>query len=92
MVTLWNEETKAEALSLASTLRAAGLRVDVYPDVDKIGKQFKYASTRRVPLVAVVGDDERVRGEVTVKDMRSGAQETVDRQQAAAHIKKMLDR
>ena len=89
MITLWSEETRAEALALAATLRAAGVRVDVYPEVDKIGKQFKYASARHVPLVAVLGDDERGRGEVTVKDMRSGAQEAVDRQQAAAHIKKI---
>ena len=26
---------------------AGGLRVDVYPDADKLGKQFKYASERR---------------------------------------------
>ena len=40
------------------SLRAAGLRVEVYPDADKIGKQFKYASRRGIPFVAVVGDDE----------------------------------
>ena len=92
MITQWSEETMAEALALAATLRAADLRVDVYPEADKIGKQFKYASTRQIPSVVVLGDDERGRGEVTVKDMRSGAQEAVDRQQAAAHIKKILDR
>ena len=52
--------------------RRAGLRVDVYPEPDKLGKQFKYASSRNAPLVAIVGDDERGRGEVTVKDLRSG--------------------
>jgi histidyl-tRNA synthetase len=90
MITLWSEETMAEALELAATLRAAGLRVDVYPEVDKIGKQFKYASTRQVPFVVVLGDEERARGDVTIKDMRSGAQQAVNRQEAAAHIKKTL--
>ena len=91
MMTQWSEETRAEALELAATLRAAGLRVDVYPEMDKIGKQFKYASTRQVPFVVVLGDEERARGEVTIKDMRSGAQQAVNRQEAAAHIKKTLD-
>jgi len=91
MVTLWNEESRADALALAAVLRAERLRVDVYPDADKLSKQFKYAASRQVPFVAVIGDDERARGEVTIKDLRSGAQVTLDRQQAAAHIKKALD-
>ena len=40
-----------------------GLRVDVYPEADKLGKQFKYASSRNVPFVAIVGDDERAQGD-----------------------------
>jgi histidyl-tRNA synthetase len=79
MVAQWSAETAADALALARELRAANLRVDVYPDADKIGKQFKYASERAVPFVVVVGDDERASGEVSVKDLRSGAQEKVPR-------------
>ena len=70
MITLWNDESRGDALALAADLRGAGLRVEVYPEADKLGKQFKYASSRNVPFVAVVGDDERARGEVTVKDLR----------------------
>lgn len=86
MVTLWNHETREDSLSLASELRGAGLRVDVYPEADKLGKQFKYASSRNVPCVAIVGDNERANGTVSVKDLRSGAQEIVPRAEAAAFI------
>src|SRR5580765_727825 len=79
MVTLWNEGARADALALARDLRQSGLRVDVYPDADKLGKQFKYASSRNVPFVAVVGDDERANGTVGVKDLRNGTQESVPR-------------
>jgi histidyl-tRNA synthetase len=91
MVTLWNEQTRADALALAAGLRAEGLRVDVYPEVAKIDKQFKYASSRGVPFVTVVGDDERARGEVTVRDMRSRVQKAVGRPHAAAYIKGLLN-
>jgi len=90
MVTLWNGESRADALALAADLRRAGLRVEVYPDADKLGKQFKYASTRNVPFVAVVGDDERGRGEVTIKDLRSGTQQSVARAGTAAELAKIL--
>ena len=79
MVTIWNEDSVADAIALATELRTAGLRVDLYPEAGKTGKQFKYASARGIPFVAIIGDDERARGEVAVKDMRSGAQQTVSR-------------
>jgi histidyl-tRNA synthetase len=87
MVTVWSAETRGEVLALASDLRAAGLRVELYPEVDKLGKQFKYASSRGVPLVAILGDDERARGEVSLKDLRTGDQVSVPRAQAPAFIR-----
>jgi histidyl-tRNA synthetase len=92
MVTLWDEANRAGALSLATELRRAGLRVDVYPDADRLGKQVKYAASRNIPSVAIVGDDERVSGTVSVKDMRSGAQERVPRADAASFIRNRVER
>jgi histidyl-tRNA synthetase len=79
MVTIWNENSVDESIALATELRSKGLRVDLYPEADKMGKQFKYASARGIPFVAIVGDDERARGEVAIKDMRSGEQRSVKR-------------
>ena len=87
MVTIWSHDTREESLALAAEFRTAGLRVDLYPEADKIGKQFKYASARHVPFVAILGDDERVRGEVAIKNLRSGEQTAVSRADAAVFIK-----
>ncbi len=91
MVTIWNVAARGDALQLASEMRAAGVRVDVYPEADKLGKQFKYASSRNVPLVAVVGDDERERGEVTVKDLRRGDQTSMPRREVATYVKSRVN-
>jgi len=91
LVTIWSHDTREESLALASELRRAGLRVDLYPEADKIGKQFKYASARTVPFVAILGDDERARGEVAMKDLRSGDQTSVSRAEAASYVKSRLD-
>jgi len=90
MVTIWNHETRADSLALAAELRDAGLRVDLYPEADKLGKQFKYASARHVPFVAILGDDERGRGEVAIKDLRSGDQTAVKRSETAAYVNSKL--
>ena len=79
MVSIWSEESAGDSLALAQELRGAGFRVDVYPDADKIARQFKYASAREIPFVAIVGDDERAREEVAIKDLRTGEQRTVKR-------------
>jgi histidyl-tRNA synthetase len=94
LVTVWNEESIKDSLAFAAELRrgAPGLRVDVYPEADKLGKQLRYASARGVPFVVVIGDDERARGEVALKDMKTGEQRTVKREQAAATIQEAVAR
>jgi histidyl-tRNA synthetase len=89
MVAIWNEDSIAESIKLARELRAAGLRVDLYPEADKLGKQFKYASSVGVPFVAVIGDDERAKSEVALKDMRSGEQRSVARDGAAQWLREV---
>src|SRR5260370_946092 len=37
MVALWNDDVRADALALAADFRRAGLRVEIYPDADKLG-------------------------------------------------------
>lgn len=87
MVTIWNDESRADALTLAGELRRAGLRVDVYPETDKLGKQFKYAAGSQIPFVLIVGDDERAKGMVSVKDLRSGDQQIVARAETADYVR-----
>jgi histidyl-tRNA synthetase len=92
MVSIWNQESIADSISLAQELRGAGLRlrVDLYPEADKLGKQFKYASERRIPFVAVIGDEERARSKVSIKDMRSGIQRSVKREDLAVTLRESL--
>ena len=92
MVAIWNEESISESLALATELRGAGLRVDVYPEADKLAKQFKYASARSIPFVAVIGADEKLRGEVALKDLRLGEQRSVSRSEVATTVREALER
>jgi histidyl-tRNA synthetase len=40
---------------------------------------MKYASTRKIPFAAILGGDELARGEVTIKNLETGAQESIPR-------------
>jgi histidyl-tRNA synthetase len=90
MVAIWNELSIDDSIALAHELRAAGLRVDLYPEADKLGKQFKYASSINVPFVTVLGEEEARKGQVALKDMRTGEQHEVKRGEVAAFVKRAL--
>jgi histidyl-tRNA synthetase len=64
------------------------LRVDVYPEPAKLGKQMQYADSAGVhaPWCAIVGKDELARGEIALKHMKSGDQVAVAVDNAAATI------
>ncbi len=90
MVAIWNEETLGESIALAHELRSGNVRVDVYPEADKLGKQFKYASARGIPYVVVIGDEERERGEVALKNLTTGEQRKITRQNLVSEIQSGL--
>jgi histidyl-tRNA synthetase len=85
MVVQWFANRTNMYLSFATELRDAGLRVELYPDAPiedgkKVGdKQFKYASARGIPYVAVIGGDELANGTVAIKNMKTGEQKSVPR-------------
>ncbi len=89
LIAAWNEESFADSLALARQLRSAEIKVEVYPQADKLAKQFKYASSRGVPFVAVIGDEERANNKIALKNMEMGEQQIVARGQAANVIKRL---
>jgi histidyl-tRNA synthetase len=91
MVTFLGDEQRMDALTLAAELRGEKLRVDVYPEAGrKVEKPLKYASGRNVPVLAILGEDEHARGEVTVRDLQTRQQERTARATAAAWIAKRV--
>jgi len=91
LVTVFDESLWMESYTLAAALRAAGLNVTAYPEPAKLNKQFKFADRMGMRVALVVGPDEAATGVVTVKDLASGTQQTISREQAAEAIRKILE-
>ena len=92
MVTLFDAAMVPEALRLAAELRREGVRVELYPEPDKLGKQMKYADAKGIPFAAVLGGDEIARGEVTIKNLATSEQQSVPRSDVAAMLRKATSR
>jgi len=91
LVTIFNEETSSDSLSFANELRKTGIPVSCYPEAAKIAKQFKYGDRRGYLLAVVLGPDEISNLKVTIKNLKSGEQETIDRIAAPMRIRKILN-
>lgn len=66
------------ALEVAITLREAGISCELYPDEAKFKKQLGYADSLKIPFVIMAGSEEVKNRKVTLKNMNSGDQQTVD--------------
>lgn len=75
LITLFAEQYTENSLQLASKLRAAGIKTEIYPEPDKLGKQFKLADQKKIPFVAIVGEQEIEAEKVALKNMQTGDQE-----------------
>jgi histidyl-tRNA synthetase len=79
-------QSPAAAIAIAQSLRAQGVRAQVYGEQKKFKQKMTYANKLGVPYIVLLGDDEIAQGKCSVKDMRSGEQVCVTPEEAAALI------
>ncbi len=77
LVTMFDEERRADSLRIASELRRAGLDTEIWFDLDGLGKQLKYAAAKGIPFAVILGPDETAAGLATLRDLASGEQTQV---------------
>lgn len=75
-VNFGKEEAKY-SYQIVQKLREEGLLAELYPDAVKLKKQFSYADQRKIPYVAIIGENEMKNNMVTLKNMSSGEQKEV---------------
>jgi histidyl-tRNA synthetase len=92
LICSFEQDDQTTSLALAAAMRSQGLRVEWYPDADRLPRQLKYADRQAIPLVAILGPEEVAAGQVSIKDLRSGEQMRVPRDEAAAAAARFLGR
>jgi histidyl-tRNA synthetase len=91
LVTVFNEALWMNSFALAATLRNAGLNVTIYPEPAKLPRQFKFGDRMGMQVVIVIGPDEAAEDRVTVKNLKDGSQETVNRADVVKAVSKILE-
>ncbi|GHE37804.1 histidine--tRNA ligase [Sphingobacterium griseoflavum] len=75
-------------LRLLADLRAVGIAAELYPAALKLKKQMGYADEKKIPYVLLVGEEEMTSGNLSLKDMRTGEQSKVRREELLNMLQK----
>src|SRR5690606_23649755 len=75
-VPLFYESMLPHLLPFCAKLRAAGLRVELFGEAKKLGKQLQYADRRGHRVALAIGPDEWAAEESQVKNLRHGSSST----------------
>ena len=76
-----------KAVEVATALRDAGIRTQLYTEKKKFKAKIGYADKLGIPYVVFLGEDEIANGVITLKDMTSGEQKTLPVDEAVALLK-----
>ena len=77
----FGEQERNYSLSWLKELRNSGINAEIYPDTTKMKKQMGYADTQKIPFVAIVGETEMKENKVMLKNMQTGEQNLVTKEE-----------
>ncbi|MGO4821528.1 MULTISPECIES: histidine--tRNA ligase [unclassified Flavobacterium] len=66
------------AMQAIHKLREANIKVELYPDNVKVGKQFQHADKRGIPFAVIIGEQEMAAEQYSLKNLSSGEQVLLD--------------
>ncbi|MCL5438728.1 MAG: histidine--tRNA ligase [Patescibacteria group bacterium] len=89
LVTVFNNELLDKSIEAAEKLRKNGINSELFLDPEqKMEKQLKYADTKGVPYVVIIGPDEAKNNTVTIRNMQTREQKTIEIEKLPDEFKK----
>ncbi len=82
----YGEKEAFYALQAIQKLRQDHIKVELYPDAIKVGKQFAYADKRQIQYAVIVGESEMLAGKFGLKNLQTGDQATLSFEDLKAQL------
>ncbi len=82
----FGEKESFYAMKAISKLRNMNIKVELYPDNLKVGKQFQYADKRGILYAVLVGETEMNEGKFALKNLTTGTQDLLDFEELAKYL------
>lgn len=83
----FGEAEQEYAFGLLQKVRKANISSELYPDQAKFKKQMKYANGKGVKYICVIGSNEMESGDLTLKNMETGDEDSMSIDQIIEKLK-----
>lgn len=81
-----------ERMKICSELWKAGIKAELLPRANpKIQQQLNYADSQLIPFSIIFGQQELEKGELKVKNLKTGEQEAFPRENMIAFLSKKIE-
>ncbi|MEP6724422.1 MAG: histidine--tRNA ligase [Bacteroidota bacterium] len=80
------EDESKKAFTLMQQLRGKGISCELYPELAKFDKQFKYAEKKNILYAVIIGSKELAQDTCTIKNLQTGNQENIQQTHLPAFI------
>jgi histidyl-tRNA synthetase len=83
----FGEKEAAYSLPIVQVLRKNAIAAELYPDTAKMKKQMQYANNKNIPWVVIVGEKEMQDNMLSLKNMLTGEQIPIKKEELLSHLK-----
>lgn len=71
-------EEMEKPIKLATDLRKAGIKTEIYLENKKLKAKFKYADKLKIPYAIIMGEEELTSNRIKIKNMETGDEKTIE--------------
>lgn len=87
LVTIFSPDQISRSLEIASTMRGAGVRVQVFPDsYAKLGKQLSYAAKNGFDYAIIIGEEEIEKSLISLRNLQDSKQDQISIEEAIKQL------
>ncbi len=90
VICVFDKNSMREYINLQTIIRKEGISVEIYPGVSKLKKQMEYANKINSPAVILYGENEIKSGKITLRNLSSGKEQSIEIKEIVNEIKKII--
>jgi histidyl-tRNA synthetase len=90
VICVFDKNKIKEYVEIQKRLRSLSISTEIYPGEGNLKKQMKYANNIGSPAVVLYGENEIQSGKVTLRDLKSGKEISIEVKSLADEIKKII--
>lgn len=87
MICRFPDVEEADVVEAAKIIRSSGIKVEIFPESPKIGKQISYAESVGAKFVGIMGSTEAANKSISIKNLLTGEQVVLPYEEAASKIR-----